>query len=255
MKQSEPDNSKAARQALGTALRTMHQMSGRTLRSVERDISVSDSTLSRYFRGQAIPTWPTTEKICAALGGDPAGVRQLWVEASAEKCGRLPDATGVPEVNDATGAPGAPGAVPGSGAPRRRDRLAVLAADRHAWLAGGLAVGLAAGLALGAVLPARAPAGTAAVSSAPVAAPAPSDGTGTNCPWKYVVTDGDYDDVLVYDTPQRAAIIARYTPRQVFWAPSPPVVVDHMMRTADGWVAQGGWLRRYTSTPCHTGSS
>ncbi len=243
MKQPEPDDSRAARQALGQALRAMHQRSGRTLRAVERDVSVSDSTLSRYFRGQAVPPWPTVERICEALGGDPGPVRRLWAAAATEKSGTPPDA--------ATPVESAERSRPAS---RLAERLSAVAADRRVWLAAGVLLGLAAGLPLGARIQGGPLGGTATVSAdAPVPAPAPS-ASGTSCPWKYTVTDGDYDDVLVFDTYTRDSIIARYAPRQVFFAPYPPVVVHHMMRTADGWVAQGDWLRRYTATPCHRGS-
>ncbi len=244
MKQPEPDESRTARQALGLALRTMHQLSGRTLRAVERDVSVSDSTLSRYFRGQAVPPWPTVETICGALGSDPASVRRLWTAATAEKSGAQPEQAAT-VAGESVLRP-----------PAGRGRWAVLAGDRRVWLAAGLLAGLAVGLPLGALLTDRDPAQAAAdrPPTASAVVPAPH-ADGTDCPWKYVVTDGEPNDVLVFDNPRRASIIARYAPRQVFYAPSPPVVVDHMMRTADGWVAQGEWLRRYTGAPCHRGGS
>ncbi|WP_269853832.1 helix-turn-helix domain-containing protein [Streptomyces sp. RPT161] len=244
MKQPRTDDSdRQARQALGQALRAMHQLSGRTLRAVERDVSISDSTLSRYFRGQAVPAWPTVEKICAALGGDPASIRQLWTAAMAERSGTAFD-------TDAS-----PGPEPDAAArddPPRPRRRRPSAPGRTGWL--WLAVGLFIGFALGATLTAASNSGSSAAQSPPAqvsVAPSPA-ATGTFCPWKYVVTDGNGDDVRVFDTPHRDSIIARYSPSEVFYAPEPPVIVSGMMRTAQGWIGEGNWIQRYHGS-CHTG--
>lgn len=45
-----PDHGAAARK-LGDALRSLQQQSGRTLRSLETQVRISDSSLSRYFKG------------------------------------------------------------------------------------------------------------------------------------------------------------------------------------------------------------
>ncbi|WP_405656455.1 helix-turn-helix domain-containing protein [Streptomyces sp. RK9] len=70
----------AARQ-LGAALRALQQRSGRTLRSLEEQVRISDSSLSRYFRGDTVPPWPVVRDVCRALGGDPTEFRALWEAA------------------------------------------------------------------------------------------------------------------------------------------------------------------------------
>ncbi|UQX04575.1 helix-turn-helix domain-containing protein [Streptomyces sp. RerS4] len=66
---------------LGTALKALQQRSGRTLRSLESELRISDSSLSRYFRGQTIPPWATVRELCRALGADPDEYRTLWEAA------------------------------------------------------------------------------------------------------------------------------------------------------------------------------
>ncbi|MGW7008126.1 helix-turn-helix domain-containing protein [Streptomyces sp. NPDC054933] len=248
MKQPRSGSSdRRARQALGQALRAMHQLSGRTLRAVERDISISDSTLSRYFRGQAVPAWPTVEKICAALGGDPASVRELWTAAMAEKSATAFGA----DASADTFAGAEPGPETEDEAPRGVWRWRPSAPSRSGWV--WLMVGLFIGFALGATLTAASGSRTSAAPPAQLSmSPSPA-ATGTFCPWKYVVTDGNNDDVRVFDTPQRDSIIARYSPSEVFYAPEPPVIVNRMMKTVQGWVGQGNWIQRYHGGPCHTG--
>ncbi|MCQ4045200.1 hypothetical protein ACFOSC_05635 [Streptantibioticus rubrisoli] len=117
-----------------------------------------------------------------------------------------------------------------------------------------LAVGLLVGFALGATLTAASNSGTGTAKPPPgpvSVAPSPA-ATSTFCPWKYVVTDGNNNDVRVFDTPHRDSIIARYSPSEVFYAPEPPVVVNGMMKTAQGWIGQGNWIQRYHGA-CHTG--
>ncbi|MFF5704102.1 RICIN domain-containing protein [Streptomyces sp. NPDC012794] len=68
-------------QQLGGALRALQQRSGRTLRSLESEVRISDSSLSRYLRGSTIPPWSTVRDLCRALGADPAEYRALWEAA------------------------------------------------------------------------------------------------------------------------------------------------------------------------------
>ncbi|MFC9944712.1 RICIN domain-containing protein [Streptomyces pratensis] len=70
-----------AAQRLGAALRELQQESGRTLRSLEADVMISDSSLSRYLRGSTVPPWGTVRDLCTALGADPADYRVLWEAA------------------------------------------------------------------------------------------------------------------------------------------------------------------------------
>ncbi|MFI5903968.1 helix-turn-helix domain-containing protein [Streptomyces cyaneofuscatus] len=48
-----PDDEAARR--LGAELRALQQRSGRTLRDLETRVRISDSSLSRYFRGTTVP--------------------------------------------------------------------------------------------------------------------------------------------------------------------------------------------------------
>ncbi|MFJ3877510.1 helix-turn-helix domain-containing protein [Streptomyces sp. NPDC090077] len=68
-------------QRLGGALRALQQRSGRTLRSLESEVMISDSSLSRYLRGSTVPPWNTVRDLCRALGADPAEYRALWEAA------------------------------------------------------------------------------------------------------------------------------------------------------------------------------
>ncbi|KQZ17870.1 MULTISPECIES: helix-turn-helix domain-containing protein [Streptomyces] len=72
-----PDRDAAARK-LGAALRSLQQRSGCTLRGLETRVRISDSSLSRYFRGETVPAWPVVRDLCRALGADPAEYRALW---------------------------------------------------------------------------------------------------------------------------------------------------------------------------------
>ncbi|MFB8385320.1 RICIN domain-containing protein [Streptomyces rubiginosohelvolus] len=66
---------------LGAALRALQQRSGRTLRALEEQVRISDSSLSRYFRGDTVPPWPVVRDLCRALGADPYAYRTLWEAA------------------------------------------------------------------------------------------------------------------------------------------------------------------------------
>jgi transcriptional regulator with XRE-family HTH domain len=248
----------SARLALGLALRAMHQRSNRTLRAMERDISISDSTLSRYFRGKAVPSWPTTEKICAAFGEDPASVRELWVAAIAERSnaefpvvngtagggsgaalavsddGDRDSSSGSNSENDCD-SDGDDARADGGTDVVARPRWRIWPRSRSSWLGTGLVVGFALGVLL-----------TALFARGAASAP-PS----RSCPWKYVVTDGVPDDMRVFDDPQRDNIIARYVPDEVFYAPEPPQIVNGLMQTEDGWVGVGDWVQRYAGDGCH----
>ncbi|WP_326587683.1 RICIN domain-containing protein [Streptomyces sp. NBC_01294] len=119
---------------LGSALKALQQRSGRTLRSLESEVMISDSSLSRYLRGSTVPPWATVRDLCRALDADPADYRVLW--EAADRCQPKPPA----------GAGGAP--VPESRW-RRRWRLAgVRLRSRWAWAAAGAFAGLLLGAAL-----------------------------------------------------------------------------------------------------------
>jgi transcriptional regulator with XRE-family HTH domain len=286
----------SARLALGRALREMYQRSNRTLRAVERDISISDSTLSRYFRGKAVPSWPTVEKICASFGEDPESVRYLWAGAIAERSsadfavddvdalsGDATAASAGADTDEATrelaarredGDEGESSADDGradsgSGSGGRvaglRSRIAQVSRSRVACLVAGLVLGAV----IGATATALARGGTTASAAGHLAGvgaagsqnQAQGQGQGvptavaTSCPWKYVVTDGNPDDIRVFDDPKRDSIIARYAPNEVFYAPEPPQIVSNMLKTDHGWIGMGNWVQRYKGGSCHTGEN
>ncbi|MEW9513976.1 helix-turn-helix domain-containing protein [Streptomyces bacillaris] len=70
-----------AARRLGAELRALQQRSGRTLRDLETRVRISDSSLSRYFRGSTVPPWSTVRDLCRALGADPIAYRTLWEAA------------------------------------------------------------------------------------------------------------------------------------------------------------------------------
>lgn len=129
---------------LGGALRALQQRSGRTLRSLEEQLRISDSSLSRYFRGDTVPPWPVVRDVCRALGGDPAEFRVLWEAADRSR----------PEPpRDPAAGPGAPAARSSSGwVARVRPRLT----GRWAYATVGVLAGLIAGVVV-AVLTLRTP--------------------------------------------------------------------------------------------------
>ncbi|MEU5346121.1 helix-turn-helix domain-containing protein [Streptomyces sp. NPDC020766] len=100
---------RAAARKLGDALRSLQQQSGRTLRSLETQVRISDSSLSRYFQGITVPPWATVAQLCEALGVDPIEYRALW--EAADRCqptsGATTPFTETPAPAEATSA-GAP---------------------------------------------------------------------------------------------------------------------------------------------------
>lgn len=85
-----PERDEAVRR-LGNALRNLQQQSGCTLRSLETQVRISDSSLSRYFRGEIVPVWPVVRDLCQAMGADPAEYRALWEAADRTRLGEAGD--------------------------------------------------------------------------------------------------------------------------------------------------------------------
>ncbi|MFH8974985.1 helix-turn-helix domain-containing protein [Streptomyces sp. NPDC017890] len=134
-----PDQRAAARR-LGDALRSLQQRSGRPLRSLETQVRTSDSSLSRYFRGETVPTWPVVRDLCRALDADPSEYRALWEAAS-------PTRHDEPAFIDSDSAESAgPSPLPRPARWRRLrgpwSRRRVIAASAAAAAAGGLVTGL-----------------------------------------------------------------------------------------------------------------
>ncbi|MFI1360923.1 RICIN domain-containing protein [Streptomyces sp. NPDC020898] len=115
---------------LGEALRGLQQRSGCTLRALEKQVCISDSSLSRYFRGDTVPPWPVVRSLCQAMGADPAEYRALWEAADRTR----PDD---PPATSSTAAP----STPHSAATARWSRLRELLAGRWAFAAAGAAAG------------------------------------------------------------------------------------------------------------------
>ncbi|MDR6979050.1 transcriptional regulator with XRE-family HTH domain [Streptomyces sp. 3330] len=130
-----PPEQVAAARRLGEALRGLQQRSGHTLRALETQVRISDSSLSRYFRGQSVPPWPVVRDLCRSMGADPGEYRALW-----EAAGRT-DSADEPAVDDTPGTSPPP-------APTWRHRLRTHLSGRWALAAAGAAIGLAAGLLL-----------------------------------------------------------------------------------------------------------
>ncbi|MEV5238049.1 RICIN domain-containing protein [Streptomyces cinnamoneus] len=79
-------------QRLGSALRALQQRSGRPLRSLQDEVRISDSSLSRYFCGSTVPQWAVVEDLCRALGADPLTYRTLWEAADGNQTRRPAEA-------------------------------------------------------------------------------------------------------------------------------------------------------------------
>jgi transcriptional regulator with XRE-family HTH domain len=67
---------------LAEALQAVRQKTGKSLRALELEIYVSDSSLSRYLSGRSVPPWQVVESLCRVAGHPPDDLRFLWEEAS-----------------------------------------------------------------------------------------------------------------------------------------------------------------------------
>ncbi|MFJ2821997.1 RICIN domain-containing protein [Streptomyces toxytricini] len=149
---------------LGEALRALQQRSGMTLRDLERRALVSDSSLSRYFRGSTVPPWTVVRDVCRAMDADPADYRALW-EAADHTQNRPqpgPAAAAEPAADaeraaaprlSAEGRPAppeprpAPDDAPAESPPRSPARPALpTTSGRRRWTAAGFLAGLALGV-------------------------------------------------------------------------------------------------------------
>ncbi|MFF2860269.1 helix-turn-helix domain-containing protein [Streptomyces rubiginosohelvolus] len=132
---------------LGAALRALQQRSGRTLRALEEQVRISDSSLSRYFRGDTVPPWPVVRDLCRALGADPYAYRTLWEAADRSPAEPPPpprsEAPDPPSPDRPDQPPADAPDPPQASAPGRRLRTA-LSGRAAAASAGGL-TGLVAG--------------------------------------------------------------------------------------------------------------
>jgi tetratricopeptide (TPR) repeat protein/transcriptional regulator with XRE-family HTH domain len=88
------------REELTGWLRQLRDLTGRSLRELERDVHVSSSSLSRYFSGQAVPPWPTVVALCKAAGRDPRPLREVWERAKDGPQPKAGTAAPAPARND-----------------------------------------------------------------------------------------------------------------------------------------------------------
>ncbi|WP_250008330.1 helix-turn-helix transcriptional regulator [Actinoplanes sp. M2I2] len=65
-------------EAFVAELRRLRAGAGLTLRELSPAVHVSDSSLSRYFTGQALPPWAVVAALADLGGGDLARLRRLW---------------------------------------------------------------------------------------------------------------------------------------------------------------------------------
>lgn len=143
----------AAARRLGGALRALQQRSGRTLRSLEEQVRISDSSLSRYFRGDTVPPWPVVRDVCRALGGDPTEFRALW--EAADRSRPEPPPAPSPEAD----APSAP-------APGRIAAVRARLTGRWAFATAGAVAGLLTGVVVAVLTLQSTPSGPAAGTGA-----------------------------------------------------------------------------------------
>jgi Helix-turn-helix domain len=66
---------------LAARLRELRARSGKSLRELERPTLSSDSSLSRYLAGRALPPWQVVQVLCEQGGGDQDDLRRLWTRA------------------------------------------------------------------------------------------------------------------------------------------------------------------------------
>ena len=70
---------------LAGRLRSLRARSGKTLRELQSVTFASDSALSRYLSGRAVPPWNVVAALCEQAGVDSAGLRPVWTRARAAR--------------------------------------------------------------------------------------------------------------------------------------------------------------------------
>lgn len=71
----------SAADRLAAELRGLRDVSGKSLRELEKCTHISDSSLSRYLSGQALPPWPVVQALATTAGRDTESLRTLWSAA------------------------------------------------------------------------------------------------------------------------------------------------------------------------------
>lgn len=75
------------RARLAARLRALQAGTGKSLKELEPELFVSDSSLSRYLSGSSVPPWAVVERLSRSAGEEPAALRSLWEHV---KTGRNP---------------------------------------------------------------------------------------------------------------------------------------------------------------------
>lgn len=78
---------------LAVELRRMREVTGMSLRSLERKVHVSDSSLSRYLSGQSVPPWSVVVALCDLAGRDPDSLHAMWEHARLHREETVPVST------------------------------------------------------------------------------------------------------------------------------------------------------------------
>jgi transcriptional regulator with XRE-family HTH domain len=107
---------------LAAKLQQLREQAGKSLKELESEVHASDSSLSRYFSGRAVPPWSVVERLSDLAARDSQPLRQLWEEASRSR--RSPaESSADPPGQEPTGEP-----VPPPASWRTRHRRLLLAA-------------------------------------------------------------------------------------------------------------------------------
>lgn len=67
---------------LATELRSLQVRARKSLKELESEVHVSDSSLSRYFAGRAVPPWSVVQRLSELAGDDATRLRPLWAQAN-----------------------------------------------------------------------------------------------------------------------------------------------------------------------------
>lgn len=77
----QSDLAKHLANQLASELRELRRRSGMSLRELERPTLSSDSSLSRYLAGRALPPWQVVQVLSERGDGDTEKLRSLWTRA------------------------------------------------------------------------------------------------------------------------------------------------------------------------------
>jgi hypothetical protein len=110
-----PDPAQRLTAQLAAELRELRKRSGKSLRELERPTLSSDSSLSRYLAGRALPPWQVVAVLVEEGGGDSVRLHELWSRArQARATARIGDQAppGDPSPDGAVTPQAAAGRVP-----------------------------------------------------------------------------------------------------------------------------------------------